>query len=55
MKFIQVDTLAVNDAASANLELRRWQLQYKKRKIINISMMSTLHGYLMTIVYEMEA
>ena len=54
MKFIQIDNYAVNDAANANNTLREWQLKYPKRKIVNISMNSTLHGYLMTIVYEVE-
>ena len=53
-KFIQIDNYAVNDAANANNVLREWQLKYPKRKIVNISMGLTLHGYLMTIVYEME-
>ena len=54
MKFVQVEINAINNSGEANDYLRSWQMFYKDRKIINVSLAPNEINYFITIVYEVE-
>ena len=54
MKFVQIEITVVNNNGEANDYLRKWQLYYSNRRIINVSLAPNDFNYFLTIVYEME-
>ena len=55
MKFTQIEVEYVPNSSFANDHLRKFQLDFPNRKIINVNIDSNNpSGWFMTIVYEVE-
>ena len=56
MKFVQIEIEYTLNSEKANEFLRTWQLQYPKRKIVNVTMNSAAPalGWYLILTYEIE-